>query len=521
MIRESLMNLLLITFCLLGAVAPADDPSPFNASTTYDPSYPASFAFDGDPSTRWASRVRRIQPEYLEIDFGESIRIGNLMIRWERAFAKRYRVRVSDDRKTWRTIFEEKDGRGGIERIPLGEAKGRYLRFVFLECGPHGLYSIWEIEFEDPRTRQALADGFERIRQAHEARRVEARRSIMKDHGVRRVVFAERARPIDPHWYANFGYYADDVNRVPHRPFGRLCVLDLATGEVEILLEDEEGSVRDPVVHYDGSKILFSYREGRCPRYHLFEIGVDGTGLRRLTSGDHDDIEPTYLPDGGIAFISTRCNRWVNCWLTQVATLYRCDDDGSNIRLLSANIEHDNTPWVLHDGRILFQRWEYVDRSQVHFHHLWTANPDGTNPMVFYGNMHPGSVYIDAKPLPDSNRVVLIDSPGHGQTEHEGAVAIIDPSRGPDCLEAKRIVSKGWGFRDPFPLSEKPVPRGGRPVALSHGRPGKCRCDLPGPRRPEGPVHLLPRTPARHPTGSRARDPAPRRSGKGDGHPGP
>ena len=27
------------------------------------------------------------------------------------------------------------------------------------------------------------------------------------------------------------------------------------------------------------------------------------------------------------------------------------------------------------DGRVLYMRWEYVDRSQVHFHHLWTHEP--------------------------------------------------------------------------------------------------------------------------------------------------
>ena len=33
---------------------------------------------------------------------------------------------------------------------------------------------------------------------------------------------------------------------------------------------------------------------------------------------------------------------------------------------------------MLPDGRILFTRWKYVDRSQISFHHLWTMNPDGT-----------------------------------------------------------------------------------------------------------------------------------------------
>ena len=126
--------------------------------------------------------------------------------------------------------------------------------------------------------------------------------------------------------------------------------------------------------------------------------------LKQLTIGPYADIEPIYLPDGGIMFVSSRCNRWVNCWQVPVATIYRCDGDGRNIRQLSANIEHDNTPWILPDGQILYTRWEYIDSSQVHYHHLWTMNPDGTDQMVYYGNQNPGDVYIDAKPIPGNSK---------------------------------------------------------------------------------------------------------------------
>jgi hypothetical protein len=182
---------------------------------------------------------------------------------------------------------------------------------------------------------------------------------------------------------------------------------------------------------------------------------IDGTGLRQLTDGPWDDIEPAYLPDGGIVFCSSRCRRWVNCWPTQVAVLHRSDRDGRNIRILSSNNQHDNTPWVLPDGRVLYTRWEYVDRSEVAFHHLWTTNPDGTAQMVFFGNMHPGIAMLDAKPIPGTRKVVASFSPGHGQREHDGHVTIIDPSAGPDAPSFTRRVSQGADFRDPYPLSEQ------------------------------------------------------------------
>ena len=273
--------------------------------------------------------------------------------------------------------------------------------------------------------------------------------------GSDEIIFAERVSMND-HWYVNFGYYSNEPHRPGYADGGRLLRMNLRTGEVKVLLDDPKGGVRDPQVHYDGQKILMSYRKGGTETYLLYEINADGSGLKQLTHGPDDDIEPAYLPDGGIVFSSARCRRFVNCWYSRVTTLYRCDGDGSNIRMLSSNNDHDNTPWVLPDGRVLYMRWEYVDRSQVHYHHLWTMNPDGTAQMVYFGNEIGGIVMIDAKPIPGTNKVVASFSPGHGIPEHMGPVAVVDPRKGPDVPGAARNVSKkGQLFRDPWAYSEE------------------------------------------------------------------
>jgi hypothetical protein len=272
--------------------------------------------------------------------------------------------------------------------------------------------------------------------------------------GLEEIVFAVRQPGVGSHWYENFGYYAQDEHAKVYRAMGKLCRLNLRTGKLMVLLDDPKGSVRDPQVHYDGRRILFSYRPGGSDYFHLYEITADGTGLRELTKGPYDDIEPTWLADGRIMFCSSRGNRWVNCWYTQVAILYSCDADGGNLHPVSANIEHDNAPWPLHDGRVIYTRWEYVDRSRVAFHHLWTANPDGTGQMVYYGNLHPETVMIDAKPIPGTDRVVAIFSPGHGKKEHAGAVTIVTPKSGPDDKGSATKISQGDDYRDPYPISE-------------------------------------------------------------------
>ena len=277
---------------------------------------------------------------------------------------------------------------------------------------------------------------------------------MLERRGVEEIVFAVRST-FPEHWYANFGFVSFGEDRRLYGKSGRLCKLNLKTGWVQLLLEDPEGAVRDPCVDYDGRRIIFSYRKGGTDHYHLYAMQSDGTGLKQLTDGDFDDIEPCTLPDGGIVFVSSRCRRYVNCWISHVANLHRCDGDGRNIRQLSANIEHDNTPWVLPDGRILYMRWEYVDRSQVNYHHLWTMNPDGTGQALYFGNYYPGDAYLDAKPIPGSDRVVLSRSLGHGATEHLGQIATVDPRQGPDHRESLVTITRGKNFRDPWALDAR------------------------------------------------------------------
>ena len=279
----------------------------------------------------------------------------------------------------------------------------------------------------------------------------------LKVHGVEEIVFAQRGhgRDLSGHYYANFGYACIDPDVWFHADDGgKLSKLNLRTGQLTDLVDDPAGSVRDPQVHYGGRKILFSYRTGGTHRYHLHEINVDGTGLRQITDGPFDDVEPTYLPDERIVFCSTRCHRWIGCWLAETAILFRCDPDGRNIRMLSSGSFTENTPAVLPDGRILYTRWEYVNRDPVSFHHLWTMNPDGTGQMVYFGNMRPGGVFIDAKPIPGTNRIVLCNTPGHGRNEHHGYVATLSATHGPNDRAAMTNVSKTFNYRDPYPVSE-------------------------------------------------------------------
>ncbi len=306
------------------------------------------------------------------------------------------------------------------------------------------------------------------------------------------IIFTTRKPSFDGHWYANIGYYADNSCRYPY-PIGSgggLYAYNTVTHNVRTILEDPNGNIRDPQVHYDGKRILFSWLPAGKHHYSLFVINSDGSGLRQLTGtgedapgdlpkdlgssgskefrtsaaplGDArdfappgwDDYEPTWLPDDSIIFCSTRAKRYVGCWQTHVGTLYKCDSNGKNIRALSCNVEQDNTPWVLANGQIIYMRWEYVDRSQVDYHHLWTMAPDGTRQMVFYGNQRPGIVMLAPKPIPDSGKIVCTFSPGHGRKEHYGVITLVDPRLGPDEIKSVKSISRNTNHSDPWPFDE-------------------------------------------------------------------
>ena len=273
---------------------------------------------------------------------------------------------------------------------------------------------------------------------------------------VEEIIFVQRGGYEDPHWYANIGYFCDDELDPAYTTGAQLCKLNLKTGHITILLETEQGCIRDPKVHYDAQKILFAWRRKGLSNYNLYEINVDGTNIRQITSGPFDDYEPEYLPDGGIVFVSTRARRWVGCWLTQVGTIHRCNGDGTDIEMLSTNIEHDNTPSVLPNGKILYMRWEYVDRSQVEFHHLWTMNPDGTNQEIYYGNEVSWGVFLSCRPVPGDDRVLGIYSPGHGRNDHYGQLAFFSNQYGPDDPRGLEKIELGH-FADPWVFSANTI----------------------------------------------------------------
>ncbi len=210
-----------------------------------------------------------------------------------------------------------------------------------------------------------------------------------------------------------------------------------------------EGVYRDPDLSWDAQRILFAFKGDANSGTSIYEIGVDGTGLRRLTRpGEcqvkegtcrigvgHHDITPCYLPDGRIVFSSTRPGALVPCFNSGVDTLHVMDGDGGHIRNLSVNNVNEFDPAVLHDGRILYGRWEYVDKTALYMQSLWTISPDGRmEEALFANNLAKPTAVLDARPVPGSRLIAAALTPHNGQAV--GAIVMIDPYQGKNNLGA-------------------------------------------------------------------------------------
>ncbi|MHC4755041.1 MAG: TolB family protein, partial [Planctomycetota bacterium] len=172
-------------------------------------------------------------------------------------------------------------------------------------------------------------------------------------------------------------------------PGGRLLILDglHPGGKVRKLAPQKPGSFWRPDISFDAKKVLFCYKSHEDKSFHIYEINIDGTGLKQLTFGDYDDLDPIYLPDGHIMFSTTRCNTYIRCGpYIHSYVLARCDSDGKNVYLISLNNECDWLPTLLDDGRVIYSRWEYTDKSLWRVQSLWTTSQDGTGVSAFWGN---------------------------------------------------------------------------------------------------------------------------------------
>jgi hypothetical protein len=302
---------------------------------------------------------------------------------------------------------------------------------------------------------------------------------------------------------ATFNHMCDQYYGINVKPGGGIYVLSDPFGgnpQVRDVLADSvvqrgrlkgqrlnDGSFLSPDLSYDGKTIVFAYVECKGDRdhrhhtdpsrghwhtqrcYHIFKVNVDGSGLEQLTDGTWNDFDPCWLPNGRVAFISERRGGYLRCGrVCPTYTLHDMNADGSDIRCLSMHETNEWHPSVTNDGRIIYTRWDYVDRHGCTAHLPWITTPDGRDSRAVHGNFAPrelrADMELDVRAIPGSHKYIATGAPHHGQAF--GSFVIFDPHVEDDDIMApvKRLTpevafpeTQGGAqvYGTAWPLSEK------------------------------------------------------------------
>lgn len=172
---------------------------------------------------------------------------------------------------------------------------------------------------------------------------------------------------------------------------GRLLVRE-SDGRIRVLVDGANPTsasmnlidVNAPDVSYDGTTIVFAglpagaYNGGPVGNpgaWRLYSIKVDGTGLRTVTHSDqqldlsqfgvaagglsaYDDTDPVWLPDGRIAFSSTRWPAFSQYSGVRTTNLYVVDSNGNNLHRITSERNGADRPLVDPlTGKLVYARW--------------------------------------------------------------------------------------------------------------------------------------------------------------------
>jgi hypothetical protein len=255
------------------------------------------------------------------------------------------------------------------------------------------------------------------------------------------LLFAKRVPSTMAHQLTQYyGYLA--------RPGGGLFVLEEPGRSMRVRQLGgslPNGSVIRPDVSYDGATIYFGFcpcdtgpevwRDPKCMdrRYHLYSMRADGADPKQLTDGPYDDFSPIETPSGKLLFCSTRRGGYHRCGggPCYVYALASAEADGSNPHPISFHETNEWDPAILGDGRVVYTRWDYVDRNAVFYQQLWSVRQDGSDVRIFYGNntFNPVGTW-ETRPVPGSTKVMATAAPHHGMTA--GSIVLVDVARGVD-----------------------------------------------------------------------------------------
>jgi hypothetical protein len=312
--------------------------------------------------------------------------------------------------------------------------------------------------------------------------------------GFDEILFLKRKPFSSDHYYTDINNGTSPDRFVPNNG---IYIYNLRTGRERPVVTAKDlpggkGFIGYLSLSFDAKKLLFDFREHPGAGFRVWEVCTDGSGLRlvsvpppdeaekaaRWSPGWHtDDIHPCYLPDGKIIFSSTRNEHTVLCGGSShlvAPGLHRMHADGSNVEQLTRSPVNEFCPVVLDNGRVMYHRWEYIDRGARVAKTVWSMNPNGGRPQELFGLAEDTTtIYMFPQPIPgNDHQFVCVGTCHFPQGSCLGAILLVDYGKGvrvrgpdpdqPDYVQddprypvvnitpdvfIQRRIEPGWFFR--------------------------------------------------------------------------
>lgn len=193
-------------------------------------------------------------------------------------------------------------------------------------------------------------------------------------------------------------------------------------------------SIADLKLHWDGDRLMFT---SLMPdkRWNVFEVKTDGSGFKPMVETVEPDLEfydGTYLPDGRVIANSNIGYQGVPCVSGDdpVGNMVLFNPETKHMRRLTFDQDANWNPVIMHNGRVMYTRWEYTDLTHYYSRIVMHMNPDGTENKALFGSgsMFPNSTF-DIQPLPGHSSAFVGIISGHHGVARSGRIILFDPTK--------------------------------------------------------------------------------------------
>jgi hypothetical protein len=243
------------------------------------------------------------------------------------------------------------------------------------------------------------------------------------------------------------------------------------SGRIMKVLTPDFASAADPDVSFDGESIVFAGKKQAGDRWAIYEMNVDGSGVRRVTQDDADDARsPFYMPTvytiikdptkgteprEQIGFVRHFRDRLNEAGTGMTSGLFSCRRDGRDEQRLTLNLSNEMDPVVLPDGRIVYASWQRatLERGYLGRVSLLSVNADGSDPMIYTADE--GRRFKTMPCVTADGLVVFVENEAL-EGDGSGALAAVTLRRNLHSHRAITRDSDGY-YRAPSPLPDGQV----------------------------------------------------------------